>query len=237
MKILNLIIASTNESHYISLIDEWKRYMNINPNISSYFIRLDNEACGENDYLIDELSHTIFIKGTDGYIPEIYDKTSLALKIILGLPTYKEIVFVVRTNLSTFWIWNNLMHYLNDKPTHSFISGVLGNHDRNRFPGGCGMVMSRDVAQLWADNYDYPKKRQLYDDVAMGDLLAEKHIPIVEVQRFDIEAHHSFPSVIDTIKQLGQSIYHVRNKIYWDFGGRISGLEAKNYSMLIDAFY
>ena len=236
MKILNLIIASIDEPYYVLLMTQWGRYMNAHPDVMSYFIRFDKEACGEHDYVTDALTNTLFLKGKDGYIPEIYDKTSLAMKILLSLPAYAGVDYVVRTNLSSFWIWDNLISDLAEKPRHGLISAVIGDaNGRTPFPSGCGMVMSRDVAHLWANNFDYPNKRHTFDDVAFGRLLAEERVPIVPAGRFDIEAHHSFPAVIETIRL--SKVYHVRNKIHWDQGLRKSGREAENYAMLIDTFY
>jgi len=234
MKVLNLIIASIDEPYYVSLMKEWRRYMNAHPDVMSYFIRFDKEACGEEDYVTDELTNTLFLRGDDGYIPEIYDKTSLAIKILLSLPAYAEVNYVVRTNLSSFWIWDNLVTSLREMSSNRFISAVIGDVNHGQ-PSGCGMVMSRDVAQLWANNFDYPMKRRTFDDVAFGRLLAEEQVPIVPAGRFDIEAHHSFPAVIETIRL--SKVYHVRNKIHWDQGLRKSGREAENYAMLIDTFY
>ena len=112
MKVLCLIIANAlpHSVVYDGLHEEWLRYMNIDSEIKSYFITFDNKL--ESDYKIDNEKSTILFKGNESYVPGIYEKTILAMKICLSLPEFSDVKYVIRTNISSFWIWDRLLAFL-----------------------------------------------------------------------------------------------------------------------------
>ena len=74
-----------------------------------------------------------------------------------------------------------LLEFLKHKPLQKYISSP--NKD---FPSGCGMIMSKDIADLWANNYNSHFKNVYLDDVAFGHVLINNNILISNGFRYDI---------------------------------------------------
>ena len=64
MNLIILILANDNNI-YLECQKLWTSYMNIHPNIKSYFIKFDAELT--TDILVD--NNTIFIKGCESIVP------------------------------------------------------------------------------------------------------------------------------------------------------------------------
>ena len=72
--IIILIIASDDKEYYIEMQQLWKKYMNIHPNIKSYFIK--GKQPGQNDDIyINEENNTIYANCEESIIPGILIKT------------------------------------------------------------------------------------------------------------------------------------------------------------------
>lgn len=110
MKIIVLIIDSFDLDLYKDLRELWKLYMNLNPNIECYFLYGDENI---NDEVYEE-KNILKVKVKDSLQPGIYDKTSLALQYCLE--KYPETDYYIRTNISSFWNWEMLMYFLQNKP-------------------------------------------------------------------------------------------------------------------------
>lgn len=74
--------------------------------------------------------------------------------------------YLVRTNLSSYVIHDNVINYLSDKPKHKYWSGFGVNH----FSSGSFYVLSKDMIEIILkneNNWDHKK----IDDVAISELL------------------------------------------------------------------
>ena len=109
MKIIILIIASDEQPVYIQMQNIWKKYMNLNPNILSYFIKFKNMNNPIEIIEIDDLNNTIWVNGNESYIPGILDKTIKVIKFLLKTQTFD---FIYRTNLSSFLNLDRLYNYI-----------------------------------------------------------------------------------------------------------------------------
>jgi hypothetical protein len=176
MRIIVLIIDSNDLEVYKLLRKEWERYMNIDNSVKSYFVYGDETV---HDNIIEE-NNKLIIKNKDNLKPGIFEKTSKALKYLTE--KYPNTDYFIRTNISSFWIWENLLDFLYNKPTTNYISSVVTDSN----PAGCGIIMSKDMAQLWANNYDVSYKYKVLDDVCFGYLLYSNSITIQNALRYDI---------------------------------------------------
>jgi len=205
--------------------------MNVDPEVRSLFLIFDPTL--KSDYLLSD--DTLTLKGTDSYVPGIYDKSIRAMKICLSLPEFSEVTYVIRSNLSSFWIWCRLHTFLKDAPSKQYVaSGHIMNVYGYLAPQGSNIIMSRDVALSFSNELNHPQK-SLPDDVVFGVLCKKYDIPI---QKYDwcVSTHiiqpAEYPPFIDTI---APNIFTIRNNLLNpDDRNKYEGLK---YKMLVDTFY
>lgn len=223
MNIIVLIIDSYDLELYKELRTLWKLYMNLNSSIRCYFLygheHLDTQVKEEENSL------TVNIK--DSLQPGIFEKTSLALNYLLE--KYPNTDYFIRTNISSFWVWDMLLQYLQNKPTQHYISS--SNKD---FPTGCGMIMTKDIATLWANNYNSHFKNIYLDDVAFGHILMTNNIQISIGFRYDIfnslynmlllnqeyyinNSKNLVNMIHQIVDNIPENMYHIRLKLINDY--------------------
>ena len=100
MKIIILILAN-DSGIYLECQKLWKTYMNLHPNIKSYFIKFNPELT--TDILVD--NNTIFIKGNESFITGCLIKTLESINYVLK---NEDFDFIFRTNMSSVVNLNNL---------------------------------------------------------------------------------------------------------------------------------
>lgn len=245
MKVLNIIIYNSTPLYEL-LKEQWTRYMNIHPNVISYFVIKSPHI--NSDYLIDEYSRMILIKGNEGFIPHIFEKTAYAIKILLEKEEFQDVDFVIRTNMSSFWRWDKTLEYLKDKPKINFVSASIYPHPHIEgliypydervilYPHGCAIIMSKDVAQLWGNNIYYQKRLDDQDDVTFGKLLKDNSIQITPCPpRYDIN-YLNIKELYPDLTKIPNDVYHIRMSTLGEFGGR-DIYEVKNYKLCVEHFY
>jgi hypothetical protein len=108
-----LVLASAKSPLDVFFKEVWMAYMNCEPrHIKVYFVYgshervgLKNESWGPNDLVYDD-------------IPEQYPvPIAKVVKALKYIDAKHEYDFLVRTNLSTFWVLQNLLRILDDLPT------------------------------------------------------------------------------------------------------------------------
>lgn len=180
MKILILILANDTPV-YLQMQECWKKYMNVNENVKSYFIKYDVEELYDSDVTVCE--NTIYIKGKmDSLIPGCLDKTIKALEYSLN---NMEFDYLIRTNMSSVWDINKIHTYLSNN-THSCL-GVLTkyNNIKKFFISGAGIILSHSVCKNIIDNkhlLDY----SIIDDVAIGIILKKLKYEFENFPRFNV---------------------------------------------------
>jgi hypothetical protein len=230
-RILVLVVYNENADHYITLYknlkQQWLRYMNSNPIVKSYFICMKEDL--EQEHLVTE--DTVFIRGTESYIPGIHIKSCESIKILLNKPEFSDVEYVVRTNISSFWIWNRLIHYLKDIPkANVMISHFLETPHTGIFPWGCGFIMSRDVALIYTQNANHPLSKIKPDDVFVGSMVSEHNIIRISSPIYNVSDFHK--EFIDSnLSKIPTNVFHIRNN-YMSFESRLR-YEVESYSKLI----
>ena len=145
----------------------------------------------------------------ESYAPGILVKTIETMNFVNKNFVYKHIL---RTNLSSFFILENLVKTSYLLPDTNLYAGVIGNHNNILFASGAGYWMSKDIVeQILANinNIDYT----LIDDVAIGKLLSS--IQITHLPRYDLDKNISYndeekSSILNEI--IANNHYHIRIK-------------------------
>jgi len=197
MEIIILILANDSD-HYLECQNLWRSYMNLHPNIKSYFIKLDPQIT--TDILLD--NNTIFIKGNESVVPGCLIKTINSIDFLLKTQNFD---FIFRTNMSSVLdlhkFYNLLDNYKND------YSGKIGYHNNIKFASGAGMLLSKQLCYTLINSkntLDY----NLLDDVSIGFLLQNINInPLTRFETFNYENN-----VNQITKEMIKDYYHFRCK-------------------------
>ena len=229
-KLLVLIISSDycpidNCSIYKELQKIWKLYMHYDTkNVESYFVT-GNTNLEETYKIIDD---TIWSKTNEGWPGEssgIIHKTILSLECLQN--RLNEFDFILRTNLSSFYIFPRLLKFLEKLPKNRCYCGSgVG------FASGCGFIISPDVARLLIEN----KKQLIYqkdspDDVLIGKfLIQKKKFKLINHTRFDVLTLKSF-----NLNNINDDIFQFRVKNDKHESRLTEDLEV--YKILLEKFY
>lgn len=215
-KTLILIIATDTVPAYKQLQTIWESYMNSDPeHFEAYFIRANPDL--PTSYEIRK--NNIFFKTEESYAPGIINKTMGCLEALL--PRLDEFDYVIRTNLSSFFPFSNLLNYLSSLPRENCYCGIATCTGEILLPGldiqsipfvsGAGIIFSRDVVKsLINDHRKYQQyKALLPDDVFIGLVCQKNHIPIWGAQRWDYPTYRAWLLFNDQIEDYA---YHFRAK-------------------------
>lgn len=199
MKLIILILANDN-GIYLECQRLWKKYMNIHPNIKSYFIKfkqnLDVNVLIQND--------TIFVKGEESIIPGCLIKTIESIKYLL---LNEDFHYIFRTNMSSVVDLNKLYNLLENYDKD--YSGVVGEIHNVKFASGAGMLLSRYMCNYLIKNecfLDY----NLVDDVSIGFLMKQNNISLHPLTRF--ESYFYENDISQITNDLIKNYYHFRCK-------------------------
>ena len=115
LKILVLIIASDQVPLFEEFQKTWRAYMQEDPeHVEAYFIKGDPTLSQSYEIRGD----TIWSRTEEGYVPEsagILNKTILSMKALL--PKIRKSDYVLRTNLSSFFVFPRLLKFLEKLPS------------------------------------------------------------------------------------------------------------------------
>lgn len=184
-KTLILIIASDADPIYIALQKVWRTYMHTDPeHFEAYFIKADPNLPVK--YKID--GDIIWSQSVESLEPGILNKTILSLECMLPRIKSGEFDYILRTNLSSFYILPGLLSYLKTCPTQRFYGGssacgfIYKRGHKYHAGSGSGFLLSSDMAQLLAEN-----KHNLIDDISMADDVAIGHF--FEINKIKLKQH------------------------------------------------
>jgi hypothetical protein len=107
------IIASHSEA-YDKMANLWRKYMNKNPNIKSYFLYCDPHI--ESDILITH--DKIIYKHEENISPGILLKTLAGIHVANKYFSYD---YILRFNISSVFHFDRLIHFLKNHPTSKFV--------------------------------------------------------------------------------------------------------------------
>jgi hypothetical protein len=186
MKVLLLIIFSETEL-YNYMLENQKSYIHSHQHIDVYFVTLNNQLI--KDVLVED--DIIYIKGTENYTNILY-KTIEALDYLRKTSSNKY-DYVVRSNISTIIMLNNLYAFLSNYERHNVYTG--GNVEtlrwqlqtyeiseekqmcRNNYYGlkfiqGIGIIMSYDLVESIL-NMKSIIEYDIVDDVKLGIIIRD----------------------------------------------------------------
>ena len=199
MKIIILILAN-DSGIYLECQKLWTTYMNLHPNIKSYFIKFDSEL--KTNILLN--NNTIFIKGNESFIPGCLIKTIESINYVLK---NEDFDFIFRTNMSSVVDLNKLYNFvINNKNDYS---GVIGRHNNINFASGAGILLSKQICSNLI-TYKNLLNYNLLDDVSIGLLFQSNNVSIFPLTRF--EAYNYENNVNQITKEMIKNYYHFRCK-------------------------
>ena len=108
-----LIIASHTKA-YDKMAKLWRKYMNTNPNIKSYFLYCDPDI--ESDILIT--NDKIVYKHEENLAPGILLKTLAGIHVANKYFSYD---FLIRPNISSVFHFDRVIQFLKKQPTSKFV--------------------------------------------------------------------------------------------------------------------
>ena len=183
LKILVLIISSDERHLYKKLQKIWKSYMHLDrKHVEAYFIKANRKL--HEDFAIK--GDVIWSKTKESFRPGILNKTLLTMQHLI--PRIDEFDYILRTNLSSFYVFPKLLKFLETLPKKGCYCGAkLTSYHGSPFGWGCGFILTPDLVKKLVQN----KKNLLNmiydnDDVVIGDFFHQKNIPIIPAPLMEI---------------------------------------------------
>jgi len=229
-KVLVLIIASDNQPVYLELQKLWRSYMHQDrKHIEAYFIKGDPSLSSE--YAIR--GDTIWSKTVENMVPGIFNKTLLSMEAMAD--RRGEFDYVIRTNLSSFYIFPRLLQFLKTLPTERcYCSYPLYAEDICVYGSGAGIILSSDVAEKMVrlKKLLFQVSNPVADDTLIGLYCVMAGIDLIPSPRLDIPSLEAWNAVKDNIPQ---DTFHIRAK---NLDERLRAKdEVYVYSQLVKLFY
>ncbi len=217
-KVLILIIASDGLPAYIEMQKIWQSYMHNDPDhVEVYFVKGDPQLSKEFEITKD----TITVKCEESYKPGIINKTLLAMEVML--PRLKEFSYVVRTNLSSFYHFPNLLNQLESLPKEKCYYGIFMYEPESWHPqlgtinfiSGAGIILSADLMKFLVRCKQQIQfmSSELADDVVIGLILQRSFISYIPGERFDFVSREDYENKKDAIPS---NAFHFRAKAFFD---------------------
>lgn len=218
-KVLVLIIASDNTEAYLELQKVWRSYMHSDPeHVEAYFIRGNPNLSTPYEIKGDDL----FVKTEESYTPGIFNKTVLSMEVFL--PKMKEYDYVIRTNLSSFYVLPRLLNFLKSQPKEKYYSGIQMHLPPQwnpqfglvNFVSGAGIILSSDLVEMLVREKEEVFKLNtiMPDDVLIGWFFQNKAIYSKHAGRTDFQTKEEFVAAKGNIPN---DSFHFRAKSNYNF--------------------
>lgn len=211
-KVLLLIIASDDFPVYAECQKTWRAYMHVDPvHIEAYFIRA-NPAL-KTLYKIE--GDTIWSRTEECQFPGILTKTVYSLKALSS--KLDKFDYIIRTNLSSFFIFPRLLEFLKTLPKTGCYCGPETGLN-SQIASGAGIILSPDLAKFLMAYYHrlihyYPSKFPDHstppDDAIIAAFFRDRGILLIPSEALHIETLDYWNQVKDRIPT---SIFHIRIK-------------------------
>lgn len=181
--IVMLVIASRSDIYDQMINKYWCyliKYIKENNYSIKIYLLFGNNVKTDDLNLNDD--DKLILNTPESYMPGILIKTIESFKIINNLYDYKHII---RTNLSSFFIVENILKISENLNDNNIYAGVNGIQPAQNIPfvSGSGFWLSRDIVNIILNNKNKLNKN-LVDDVSIGDLLS--NINKSKLDRYDL---------------------------------------------------
>lgn len=231
LKILVLIIASDQIPLFQEFQKTWRAYMHEDPeHVEAYFIKGDPTL--DSSYAIR--GDTIWTRTEEGYVPEsagILNKTILSMKALL--PRIRKFDYVLRANLSSFFVFPRLLKFLQKLPPIRCYSGS-GTGEDSVVASGSGFILSPDLVELLvAHRKKFLNNATMPDDVLIGFFLRDRRIKLRTFPRLDILAMDDWLLLRD---HMPSDVFHFRARVT-DRSSHIFAEDIAIHSDLLHMFY
>ena len=207
MRLVVGIIASDNDEYQVKAQKVWKKYMNKNENIQSYFLKINNT---KPDLNFDEETFSCQSEFENENTHNMVIKTLKFMQVMLEKDTWD---YMLRTNLSSVFKWDTVLSLLHQNQHFDVIANNVPPPYPNAWPvpiipTGCGMFLSRKAVQGVVDewikdpqllNYQHP------DDVMIGILLGRAG--------FHTIANYNYEIVLPYM-EVNNNFFHLRCKMF-----------------------
>jgi hypothetical protein len=149
-------------------------------------------------------------------------------------PRFQQFDYILRTNLSSFYVFSRLQKFLQTLPKKKCYCGVPVNCGRCFFVSGAGFIISTDMAEKLVKNQKVILKKygHIYDDVAIGLYFHQQKVLVHPAKRMDFTTWQMWMTQKNNISS---DTYHFRLKNQNE-NLRLS-LEPLIFQKLLDIFY
>jgi hypothetical protein len=219
-RILVLIIASDNHPAFIKLQEKWRSYMHLDrEHIEAYFIKGNPDMAAENEIVGD----IIYSKLMDSYKPGILKKSILSMEFMLD--KIKTFDYVLRTNLSSFYAFPELLKFVETlpkkncycahplRPYHGNVTPELRNIP---FGWGAGFILSPDLVEMLVLQKEelFQRSSEIPDDVLIGVFFHKRNIKIIPVKCYTFLTRMDWVIKKDS---LPPNAFHFRAKKHYNY--------------------
>ena len=216
-KAIILVLASDNNEAYRRFRKIYHAYYESNPEILVLMVygKSPNLVPNDHDLVYDDIE--------ENYYPGMITKTIRAIEHIESTYDYE---YLVRTNLSTFWVLDRLLGRLNKAPAQECFEGsirfcsVRGGTSSPNYISGINLILSRDMVRLMlTKKQDMLSWNLKAEDWALSQSLTDlgytpKAVVPAAIHHMDIFDHMSerVPKEIDAADRMGRDHFRIKNK-------------------------
>jgi hypothetical protein len=204
-KVLVLIAASDDLPVYVEEQQIWRSYMHLDrEHFEVYFIKANPEL--ETDYEIS--SDVIWSKVENNLSTGMVHRVISSIEAMM--PKMEEFDYVLRTNLSSFFIFPRYLKFINTLPRTNCYCGVIG-YVEVLFVSGAGFLLSRDLAKQMVNDKEYLiEPSPLYwEDLIIGKYFYDLNVPFLNSSRMDFVTLSSW---MEGKNFIPEHIHHIRTK-------------------------
>jgi len=226
MKLVVFVIACDDYLIYQKEEALWSSYMHVDQDVSVYFLKADPLL--EAPYEIR--NSVIWAKTVETKIPGVLNKTLLAMEAVLK---QRDFDYLLRTSLSSFFVFSRLLTFLKTLPEKRCYAGVVNEYYGLEYASGAGLVLSKDLVELLVKHKKALWNGAEIDDVAIGLFFKQQKIDLLPMPRMDIT---SFRKWLDKKREIQPETFHFRVRQLEDNALRLTE-ELYVYKQLIKMFY
>lgn len=224
-----ILVLASESTLYNTFKNIYTEYMSTNANIKVYFVYAGNISFvpQEYDLIYSDLKESVIQ-------PHPTKKVVRALEYINSVHDYN---FLVRTNLSTFWILDKLLNRLNTLPTQKTITGRIG-YFSPKYVVGSDMVVTKDLIDLLvndpAEAYLEHKGKYIPEDRILSEFFTNHcNAQIIDGQKYvqNIE-QATMENLYTHSEEISPFIDHFRVKNLVD-----RSIDFKIHKILLNRYY